>query len=143
MTTDMISSSTGFASKVGDMHLKSKTYIFVRAFMTNMLIHLIKCIFGWGASTLVKLGRYITIFPPEKLHIKCVNPDCTAPDHIFEFDERNLGTHGAGSREDHDSREFIVKCPFCGTMNSIWLKIDKHSASYRVGATIVRDTPLE
>jgi len=111
--------------------------------MTNMLIHLIKCIFDWGALTLVKLGRYITSFSPEKLHIKCVNPNCTAPDHIFEFDERNLGTHGAGSPHDSNSREFIVKCPFCGTMNSIWLMIDERSASYRMSATIVRDTPLE
>ena len=115
--------------------------------MTDILIHLKKCIFGWGAIALTKIpfGGYITKFLPEKIRVKCINEKCTAPERIFEFDERNLGTSGPGSKNDPTSREFIIKCPFCGTMNSIWLKVDERSASasYRIGATIVRDTTLE
>ena len=111
--------------------------------MTDILIHLTKHIVGWGASAVTKLGRYLTTSPPEKIHIKCVNEKCTAPEGIFEFDQHNLGTSGPAKPDDPDAREFVVKCPFCGTMNSIWLKIEEHSTSYRLGATIVKDIPLD
>jgi hypothetical protein len=108
---------------------------------------LVERVFDRGVSILAEQlpdpkGVFAWVHHP-KLRIKCVNEKCTAPEGIFEFDEHDLGTSGPTDPKDPNAREFIVKCPFCGTMNSIWLKTKEHSISYSMDVTIVKDTPLD
>lgn len=58
------------------------------------------------------------------IRIKCVNPNCTAPDGVFSWDERAHVEGGGGLAEPGDvgAVSFIAECPHCGTENKIWLK---------------------
>lgn len=120
---------------------------FEKSGITSKLIGLIRYILGRGRSALPSRlwpeNTFHSLWKSSKVRIKCVNENCTAPGRIFEFEEKNLGTSGPAKPNDLDAREFVVKCPFCGTMNSIWLKMRPSSVSYGMGVTIVKDTPLD
>ena len=85
--------------------------------------------------------------PPKALqmiHIKCVNPDCPAHETPFEFDFGRAGTFSAAKSGEEGAEIFIIKCPICGKMNKVRLKMEaesKGSASYSMGATIIRRPP--
>lgn len=57
------------------------------------------------------------------LKILCCNEKCTAPDHIFSWNERPyLEAKGKLAREEDDGAvSFIVPCNFCRTRNKIWV----------------------
>ena len=59
------------------------------------------------------------------IRIKCVNPNCTAPEGKFLWDERAHveGSEGVAEPGDPDAVAFIVECPHCGHENKIYLKL--------------------
>jgi hypothetical protein len=79
-------------------------------------------------------GRYM-------IRIKCINPKCTAPDGIFEFDDSKIGAAGPSGPEAPSAMRYVIDCPYCGTKNMVWLK--RPSASYRMSAIIVKDEPQD
>ena len=58
------------------------------------------------------------------IRIKCVNPNCTAPDGKFFWDERAHVEGGGGLAKpgENGAVSFVAECPYCGTENKIWLK---------------------
>ena len=57
------------------------------------------------------------------LRILCINPNCTAPDRIFTWNERpHLQAEGKLAQEgDDDAVSFVVQCKYCGTKNKIYV----------------------
>jgi hypothetical protein len=57
------------------------------------------------------------------LKIKCCNPDCSAPDGIFTWNERShLLAEGRLAQEGDDGAlSFVVQCKYCGTKNKIYV----------------------
>lgn len=57
------------------------------------------------------------------LKILCRNDECTAPNHIFQWDERpHLEEDGKLAKEgDKGAVPFVVNCTSCGTKNKIWV----------------------
>jgi hypothetical protein len=57
------------------------------------------------------------------LRIKCYNPNCTAPDRIFTWNERpHLLAEGCLAQEGDDGAvSFVVQCKHCGTKNKVWV----------------------
>ena len=69
------------------------------------------------------------------LRIKCINPNCTAPEGKFAWDERARVNGGSGVAQPGESGalSFIADCPYCGTENKIWLKKVKQNDSVTRG----------
>jgi hypothetical protein len=59
------------------------------------------------------------------IRIRCINPYCTAPDGIFVFDEKAVGTAGPSKKGEQNAQRYAVECPFCGTLNMVWLNNPK------------------
>jgi hypothetical protein len=57
------------------------------------------------------------------LRIQCLNPNCTAPDRIFTWNERpHLLAEGKLAQEGDDGAvSFVVQCKHCGTKNKIYV----------------------
>lgn len=55
--------------------------------------------------------------------IKCTNQKCTAPNHEFDWDEReSLESDGKIAKKgDPGAVSFVIECSYCGTKNKIWL----------------------
>lgn len=69
------------------------------------------------------------------IRIKCVNPNCTAPDGAFPWDERAHVEDGGRLAEpgEEGAVSFVAECPYCGTENKIWLKRVKKEDSVTRG----------
>lgn len=82
------------------------------------------------------------------IRIKCTNPDCTAPRGIFFFDEKATGTAGPSRQGEPNALDYAIECPFCGTLNRVWLKnpnMTKRERELSVGirTRIVRKNPID
>jgi hypothetical protein len=77
------------------------------------------------------------------IRVKCINPECSAPDKIFEFDERSVGAIGPAKPNEEGAAWYIITCPFCGTRNKISLKKKDESVSLRRSIGISRQPPRE
>ena len=77
------------------------------------------------------------------IRIKCINPNCTAPDGIFEFDEVSVGATGPSSYGAPSAMRYVINCPYCGTKNIVWLEQSASSASYKMSVIIVKDEPQD
>ncbi len=75
------------------------------------------------------------------IHIKCINPNCTAPDGVFEFDDEAIGAAGPSGPKGPSGMRYVIDCPYCGTQNMIWLK--RPSTSYHMDVIIVKDEPQD
>jgi hypothetical protein len=53
------------------------------------------------------------------LKILCCNEKCTAPDRIFQWDERPhlLADGKLAKKGDGGAVSFVERCPYCGTLN--------------------------
>ena len=95
---------------------------------------------SWRRKLFDSLKRIIGM-GPSMIRIKCRNPDCTAPDHIFEYDDNRIGANGLGDSDSPDSVLYFIDCPFCQTVNPVWLK--RKGLSYGLDVIIVKDEPLD
>ena len=80
------------------------------------------------------------------IRIRCINPHCTAPDGIFEFDEKATGTAGPSGPKGPNALDYAIECPYCGTLNMVWLKnpnSTERELSVGIRARIVRKDPLD
>jgi len=59
------------------------------------------------------------------IYIKCINPNCNAPNRKFEWDETPHG--GLAIPHAADAKRVIAYCPFCGAENVVWVKNAKKS----------------
>lgn len=76
------------------------------------------------------------------IRIKCINPKCTAPSGIFEFDDSKIGAAGPASLNEPSAMRYIINCPFCNTKNMVWLKRSV-SSFYGLDAIFVKDEPQD
>lgn len=76
------------------------------------------------------------------LHIKCVNPNCTAPFGIFEFDDEAVGAAGPSGPSMPLAQRYVISCPYCGAKNMVWLK-RPNSISSHMDVIIVKDEPQD
>jgi hypothetical protein len=81
---------------------------------------------------------------PKIVKIKCINKCCTAPDGIFEYDVNQLGASGPAGPDSENTAFFIIKCPYCETMNKVRLErtpmaYRTKGASYSIGGLLVDD----
>lgn len=65
------------------------------------------------------------------LRVKCINPNCTAPEGKFTWDERaHVNRYGGVAQPDEpEALSFLVDCPYCGIENKVWLKKVKRDES--------------
>ena len=58
------------------------------------------------------------------LRVKCTNPNCTAPEGEFLWDERAHveGDGGLAQPGEAGAISFLADCPYCDNENKIWLK---------------------
>ncbi len=55
--------------------------------------------------------------------IKCINPNCSAPNRKFEWDETPHG--GLATPHAEGAKRVIAYCTFCGAENPVWVKKPK------------------
>ncbi len=55
--------------------------------------------------------------------IKCINPNCTAPNRKFEWDETPHG--GLAEPHAEGAKRVIAYCKSCGAENPVWVKKPK------------------
>lgn len=55
------------------------------------------------------------------IRIKCTNPNCTAPERRFAWDDLAHAEGGPAQPGDMGAISFLVDCPYCGTENKVWL----------------------
>jgi len=67
--------------------------------------------------------------------IKCINPNCTAPNRKFEWDESQHVEAGGGIAQPHEAGavRVIAVCKYCGTENAVWVRHAKKSDSLTRG----------
>jgi hypothetical protein len=66
------------------------------------------------------------------IRIRCINPNCTAPDRIFSWNERpHLQADGRLARKGDDGAvSFVERCPFCATKNKFYvIKVQKKTVT--------------
>ena len=56
--------------------------------------------------------------------IKCINPNCTAPNHKFEWDESKRVEEGGGIAQSYEEGavRVVAYCPYCAAENPVWVK---------------------
>lgn len=64
--------------------------------------------------------------------IKCINPNCTAPERKFTWDETPHG--GLATPREEGAKRVIAYCPFCGAENPVWVKKPQPTTILRRGA---------
>jgi hypothetical protein len=68
------------------------------------------------------------------IHIKCINPSCTAPEGKFSWDDRARAEGGPAQPGEPGALVFIADCPYCGAENKVWLFKIKRTDSVTRGA---------
>jgi hypothetical protein len=79
------------------------------------------------------------------IRIRCVNRNCTSPEGIFEIDENEFGAEAPAKSGEDGARQYIIKCPFCGTENLVWMKTQRafQKAAYGADFVIVKKEPQD
>ncbi len=68
------------------------------------------------------------------IHIKCINPSCTAPEGKFSWEDRARAEGGPAQPGEPGALVFIADCPYCGAENKVWLFKIKRTDSVTRGA---------
>lgn len=73
--------------------------------------------------------------------IKCVNPECTAPDGIFEFDMVGARAIRLAKPREIGSEALIIRCQFCDTLNKVYLIREKQEIPQGMSIGITKRPP--
>lgn len=66
----------------------------------------------------------------EMIRIRCANPKCPAHEEPFKLDPQLYGAVDGANEGEEGAAPFIVKCPECGTLNKIFLKVKRDDPSF-------------
>jgi DNA-directed RNA polymerase subunit RPC12/RpoP len=77
----------------------------------------------------------------QMIDIKCVNPKCTAPDRIFEFDMVGARATRLAKSGEIGSESLVVRCPYCGTLNKVFLFKEKQKIPQGTSIGITKRPP--